>query len=306
MLSSLAGPAEGSEAASASHAGSASAEAPLNADQHAAGENGDGGAGQQSGTAAAGDAVAAAAAVAGAQQQQKQETVPHGALHEARSEIKQLKATIARLEAQPRLTSEDQAALAKLRAADQATQQQEPDFLADPKGYVDNKVKAALEKLDAAEKKTEETHAKVAEGEQLRAVLQATMTAEQTFVQTTPDYPQALQHIRSVRTAQLQALYPEATAEQVANHIAYEERETARGLIAQNRNPAEFAYTIAKTLGYQPQKPQGQPANRQAPVDKAAVRTLGSGGGDAQATEDAGSGMPEFKAALAERFKKKR
>lgn len=231
-------------------------------------------------------------------------------MHEARVEIKQLKATIARLEAQPRLTPEDQAALAKLRAADQATQQQEPDFLADPKGYVDNKVKAALDKLDAAEKKTEETEAKVAEGEQLRAVLQATMTAEQTFVQTTPDYPQALQHIRSVRTAQLQALFPDATAEQVANHIAYEERETARGLIAQNRNPAEFAYKIAKTLGYTPQATQGQPATRQtqatAPIDKSAVRTLGSGGGDAPSAEDAGGGMPEFQAALAERFKKKR
>lgn len=202
------------------------------------------------------------------------------------------------MKAQPALTPQQQAALAKLEQQAEQT----PDFLADPKGYIDTKLDAVEKARQADAKKTEQTQEQVQQAEQLRQVFNATLNAEQAFVAQQPDYPQALEHIRTVRRAQLQELYPEATGEQVANHIAYEERETARGLIAQNRNPAEFAYKIARTLGYQPPKapdPKPQPK----PIDKDAVRTLGSGGGDGAPADDAGGSMPELQAALQERFK---
>lgn len=186
----------------------------------------------------------------------------------------------------------------------QAEQAQEPDFLADPKGYVDTKLAAVDKARQDDAKKNEATQQQVQQAEQLRQVFNATLNAEQAFVAKQPDYPQALEHIRTVRTAQLQALHPEASGEQIANHIAFEERETARSMIAQNRNPAEFAYAIAKTLGYQPPKP-AEPAKPAAkPIDKDAVRTLGSGGGDGTPVDDPGTGMPEFTAALQERFKR--
>ena len=220
------------------------------------------------------------------------------ALHEARGEAKTLRQQLA--EAQQQL-----AALKTPQGQQPAAQpEQEPDFLADPKGYVDRvdkKVSTALEKLDKA---TQETAEQVKQREANETVLRTTQAAETEFYSKTPDYPEALQHIRGVRTQQLQALFPDATPDQINNHIAFEERETARMLVTQGRNPAEFAYNFASTLGYKkaaPPDPNPKPAARV--IDKDAVRTLGSGGGSGAPTEDAGNTMPEFSAALAERFK---
>ena len=219
------------------------------------------------------------------------------ALHEARGENKTLRQQLAEMQQQI-------AALQKPQGQQPAAQpEQEPDFLADPKGYVDRvdkKVSTALEKLDKA---TQETAEQIKQREANEAVLRATQSAETEFYSKTPDYPQALQHIRGVRTQQLQALHPEATPEQISNHIAFEERETARVLVQQGRNPAEFAYNIARTLGYAKAAPPADPKPQPKPIDKDAVRTLGSGGGSGAPTEDAGNTMPEFSAALAERFK---
>lgn len=221
------------------------------------------------------------------------------ALHEARGENKTLRQQLTEMQQQI-------AALQKQQGQQPAAQPEpepEPDFLADPKGYVDRvdkKVQTALEKLDKA---TQETAEQTKQREANESVLRATQSAETEFYSKTPDYPEALQHIRGVRTQQLQVLHPEATAEQINNHIAFEERETARMLIQQGRNPAEFAYNIAKTLGYSKAAPPAASKPAAAPIDKDAVRTLGSGGGSGAPTEDAGNTMPEFSAALAERFK---
>lgn len=222
------------------------------------------------------------------------------ALHEARSEAKTLKQQLA--EMQQRLS-----ALEKPQQQPPAEQpEQEPDFLADPKGYVDKKVQAALAKLDATEKKTTETAEQIKQREANEAILNATQAAEAQFYSQNQDYPQALQHIRGVRTQQLQQLFPDATPDQINNHIAYEERETARMLVSQGRNPAEFAYNIARTLGYAKAAPPADPKPAARQIDKDAVRTLGSGGGSGTPTEDPGNTMPEFGAALAERFTRRK
>lgn len=224
------------------------------------------------------------------------------ALHDTRSENKTLKNELAQLRTQVE-------ALAKAKPAEpEAPEPPEPDFLADPKGYVDQKVQGALAKLDKAEKATQETAEQIKQREANESVLRATQTAETQFYAQTPDYPEALQHIRGVRTQQLQDLFPDATTEQINNHIAFEERETARMLVQQNRNPAEFAYKFAKTLGYQ-QKAAPAPKPAAQPIDKDAVRTLGSGGGNGAPADEAGNSMPEFAAARAEvaaRFKRKK
>lgn len=290
MLSSLAGPAEGSEgsAPSAPEPSEAPAEssAPPSEQPTAAQET------QQP--------AAAAAQAAPKDTPEDVQRKLGAALHETRSENKTLKSELAQLRAQVE-------ALAKKPTEPAAPESPEPDFLADPKGYVDSKMQAALAKLDKAEKTTQETAEQVKAREANEAVLRATQTAEAQFYAQTPDYPEALQHIRSVRTQQLQSLFPEATTEQINNHIAHEERETARMLVAQNRNPAEFAYQFAKTLGYATKAVA--PAKAAAPsIDKDAVRTLGSGGGNPPA-EDPGSSMPEFLAAqqeVAARFKRKK
>jgi hypothetical protein len=295
MLSSLAGPAEGSE-------GSApSAPAPSETPAEPAAPSSDP-------APAASEPQPAAAAAAPAAPKDSPEDVQRklgAALHETRTENKTLKQTVAQLTS--RLEALEKAGQPK--DPQQPQEPPEPDFLADPKGYVDQKVQAALAKLDKAEKTTQETAEQVKQREANEAVLRATQSAEAQFYSQTPDYPEALQHIRGVRTQQLQELFPEATTEQINNHIAYEERETAKMLVSQNRNPAEFAYKMAKTLGYVTKAPPPAPKPAAAPIDKDAVRTLGSGGGNGAPTEDAGNNMPEFAAARAEvaaRFKRKK
>lgn len=263
--------------------------------------------------AAAPQQDAAPAGDAGQQQQQQQQQqqpvtqVPQAALHEARQENKTLKARIAQLEAQPRLTAEDAALLADLRAT--RAKKEEPegaDFLSDPKAYVDTSVKGVIEKLEQQKKETDETKAAVRQREEIEHVYRVTANAETTFAQQTPDYSQALQHLRQQIAAEVRVTYPDASDDQIANHIAWVERETARGLVAQGRNPAEFAYNLAKIRGYQP-KTQQQPAAAARP-DKEAARTMGSGGGDAPTVDDgdAGGMSAEFGQALQERFKRKR
>lgn len=292
MLSSLAGPSEGSEGSVPS--APAPSEAPVESTATPSEQL----------PATAAQETQQPAAAAPAQPKDTPEDVQRklgAALHETRSENKTLKSELAQLRAQVE-------ALAKPKAADPAPEPPEPDFLADPKGYVDQKVQGALAKLDKAEKATQETAEQVKQREANEAVLRATQTAESQFYAQTPDYPEALQHIRGVRTEQLKELFPDATAEQINNHIAFEERETARMLVQQNRNPAEFAYKMARTLGYQQKAAPAQKPAAQ-PIDKDAVRTLGSGGGSGAPADEAGNSMPEFAAARAEvaaRFKRKK
>ena len=282
MIASLSGPAEGSEGNSSA----APSEAPVSPSTPSETQQ----------------PVTAAAPAVPKDTPQDIERKHLAALHQERGENKALRQQLTDLQQQI-------AALQKPASEPKpAEPEQEPDFLADPKGYVDKKVGAALAKLDANEKTTKETAEQVKQREQNEAVFRSTQAAEAQFFAQTPDYPQALQHIRGVRTQQLQQLFPEATGEQINNHIAFEERETARMLVTQGRNPAEFAYNFARTLGYQ-KAAAPAPEQKPAPIDKDAVRTLGSGGGSGAPADEVGNSMPEFAAARAEvaaRFKKKR
>lgn len=240
----------------------------------------------------------------------RQETVPQGALHEARAQVKALKAQIAQLEAQPKLTTEDATLLRELREQRAATKAETPDFLSDPKGYVDAAVKTAREQADAAKKEGEEARKQTDEQRSRQEAYQRTAIAESQFLQTTPDYPQALEHIRTIQRQQLTLAHPDATAEQISSHIAFVEMQTANAMLAQGRNPAEYAYAVAQTWGYKPAARTGQQAQQQAAkrVDKEAARSMGSGGADAS-DDDGGDGidgMPEFAAAKAERFARRK
>lgn len=240
----------------------------------------------------------------------RQDTVPQGALHEARAQVKALKQQIAQLEAQPKLTTEDSALLRELREQ-RATAKAEaaPDFLADPKGYVDAQVKTAREQAEAAKKEGEEARKQSDEQRSRQEAYQRTAVAETQFLQTTPDYPQALEHIRGIQRQQLTLAHPDATPEQISAHIAFVEMQTANAMLAQGRNPAEYAYAVAQTWGYKAAARAATPAQQAAKrVDKEAARSMGSGGADAS-DEDGGDGvdgMPEFAAAKAERFARRK
>jgi hypothetical protein len=236
----------------------------------------------------------------------KDKLVPLSALHESRETIKALKTQIAALESQPKLSAEDAELLKDLRAQKQAAQApKEPDFLEDPKGYVDANVKKTAKELETLREESRRGQEQQAQQQQLNQILSGVHQHEQSFVKATPDYHQAVDHIRTVRASQLQMLYPQATPQQIQQQIVSEEIGAAAQVLRAGGNPAEFAYNYAKTVGYQPKAPvpdPNAPANGAAKPDKDAVRSMGGGGGAEKDDSDEGAAMPELAQALAERF----
>lgn len=198
----------------------------------------------------------------------------NAAIRETRSENKALKQQLQELTAKIEALSKPPAKVEE--------QPEEPDFLADPKGYVDAakaKLKELTDKIEAD--KQQQTEAQKQQ-QQAQETWNKVVESEAAFVATTPDYHEALAHVRSVRTQQLQMMHPEATAQQIAAHIQGEEFQGAAALLAQGKNPSEFYYNYAKTFGYKPKSTATAVAGAATAVtkpDKDAVRTMGSGGG---------------------------
>lgn len=223
----------------------------------------------------------------------------------------------------PRLSAEDAELLKTLKEQrKQEAAPKDPDFLEDPKGYVDantRRVTEALKKLDDAQT---ESRTERQQQEQVTALMGAVQAHEVQFAAKTADYNDALAHVRTVRGNQLRLLAPQATDAQIMQQIGREELGAAHQVISSGGNPAEFAYNYAKTMGYVPKAAANGAAGgmqaaaqntqnslQQAPADKPdknAVRTMGGGGGAEPADDDQGDAMPEFTAAVAERFGKKR
>lgn len=236
--------------------------------------------------------------------------VPIHALHESREQVKALKTQIAALEAQPKLSAEDLELLKDLKAQRAAAAKPaEPDFLQDPKAYIDAKANEAREEA----KQTKEALKKLDEAKQAQEafnqVVSGTSAKEAEFLKTTPDYYEAVTHMRTVRAAQLQMMLPNATPQQIQAHIGREEIQAAEQILRAGGDPADFAYRYAKTLGYLPKAPAAAAATTPAAapkIDKDAARSLG-GGGAADSTaevgeDDGGDGIGALHQALAERF----
>lgn len=213
-----------------------------------------------------------------------------------------------RQELQRRLEALEQRA-AQPPAAPPAPEDPQPDYLDDPKGWAEwNSRQTQRAVQEAVAKATEALQ--MAQGQQQTGQLsQAVQIQEAQFVAQNPDYLDALNHSRQVRYSQLTMMHPDATPEQVVAHITQEERQLAAQLISRGRNPAEFAYNYAKTIGYQGRQQQQQaPAGfgGQPPMDRAALRGLPGGGGGLPAAPSGSNIFPEFDQAMAERFGRRR
>ncbi len=192
-------------------------------------------------------------------------------------------------------------------------EKQAPDYLDDPKAYIDHtqqtvvdKLRSFEEQLSKANKATEQTHEQITQQQQVQAVQQAASAMEQTFAEKNPDYWDALAHIRNVRTRQLKMAFPDADDSQIAQHIAGEEFMTAAQLMQNNRNPSEYAYQYAKTIGYTPPKPDDGKTDSQEDLDakREAAQGLGGSGEDQGVDVEALAemDMPEFHQAMKEMF----
>jgi hypothetical protein len=158
----------------------------------------------------------------------------------------------------------------------------EPDFTADPKGYVDHTVKAVLDKLETGTAESKQT-AEQAKNEAAQArFFQMLDQTQQQFVSQTPDYYAALEHLRSLRAQEILTLEPEIPQEKLKEILQHEELNLAAQLMRAGRNPHQVAYQLAKARGYAPKAalPAGDvlpkvPGPKTLPPDQ----TLGSGSG---------------------------
>lgn len=262
---------------------------------------------------AGGAAKAGAKADAGTGEQ-RQGTVPYAALAEAREQVRSLKAQIQELNAQPKLTKEDAELLADLRAQKAAADEQAkvPDYLDDPKGYVDAKVEAALKELqktaETATNTAKETRDQVEQREQLSNLISTVQVHEGEFSKATPDYQKALAHMRQARFEQIQMLVPDATEPQIIQQIRLEELRAAAIAVQAGKNPAESAYKLAGTFGYRKAAAPAKEAEKSAEADRDAARTLAAVTAADSVAGEAREGVttPEFADALAERFGRRR
>lgn len=196
--------------------------------------------------------------------------IPLAAHLEERSRWKQENAELAR-----RL-EEVNARIGKL----EAPAQPDPEFVEDPKGYVDAQAAKTAKQLE--ELRAEATN--IQNQQRFGQFMNEVSNKEADFVRKNPDYYDALGHVRALRTEQLRDLYPEATAEQIQQTISQEELTVAAQLLQIGKNPAESVYKTAKIYGYKPKDAAPPAPAAAAPnIPKAPVAdpgsTLGSSGG---------------------------
>lgn len=215
-----------------------------------------------------------------------------------------------RLQAELRTMEERLAALEKPPAPPAP----EPDFLEDPKGYVDAKTQKALDALQKVEQQAEV----LTKEQQVQQFLGQVGAVEAEYVKQAPDYYDALAHIRTARAEQLAWLFPQAEPHQIQRQIRAEELEAAYSLMQQGRNPSEAVYRMAQRVyGYTPKTaaPPAPAAKPAAPATTPAglpTATLGPSGTapDANDLEEMGRDDGDELAgtigqALKERFQRK-
>lgn len=94
------------------------------------------------------------------------------------------------------------------------------------------------------------------------------------FERSTPDFADAYNHIRTVRTEDLRTLgVPEA---QIPQALLQDEIQLAQAAISRGKNPAEEMYAMSKRYGYQPKTAAPPAAKPPTPEEKLAALQKGA------------------------------
>lgn len=133
-----------------------------------------------------------------------------------------------------------------------------PDYLEDPQGYVDATKEDLIErlkKLEGESSQTRQAAQAMAFERQLRESLAA---AESAYVAQQPDYYDALQYVRAIKSRELAVTYPQAKPEQITQLLNQQELGWGAQLLRSGVNPSEQAYKLAQALGYEGKTGQNQ------------------------------------------------
>lgn len=231
--------------------------------------------------------AAAASADKGAETAQKDapaeepKMVPLQALHEERARIKQMRSE---LEAEKRARAADMEKLQKrLEILAKGPDPEPPAFEQDPASHLKYQLDSVQERLAQQQKIDQERQQQAEQQAAFQRLAQQIDASERHFVQQTPDYQDALQHLRTMRVRELTEGFgvDQSLAAQQA------ERELMEFAIANAQrgvNPAEAAYRIAGVRGYAKKAAPAQTAQEKLETQQrgAAAKSLGGGGSPAK------------------------
>lgn len=210
----------------------------------------------------------------------KKQVVPIKALHKEREARKQLDQQLRQAEADRIRLEERMNALLERFQPPQEQQQEErvPTFDEDPI--------AAMQAAAAKQQTLEQQLAQFQEQQRLQAeaqqIAQYTQYHEQEFLKTTPDYYDAMEHLKTGRIEELRMLgYGD---EIVAQVIRDEARQIITAAAQSGRSPAEVAYAIAKQRGYMPKS--AAPVMDAKPSTKSLSQASGSPAGAKLTAQD--------------------
>lgn len=235
--------------------------------------------------AAAGDADtgAAAAAAAAAKDPAAEHTVPVATLvgerREWTAEKNDLLQRLARLEP----IAED---LRQMKAAQtEKDKPAEPDYLEDPKGYIDHSQRDIAQQLKEMGESVQQNTAITQEQAAITNMQGHIAGLEDNYAREHKDYWDALEYYRHVRRTQLGELVPDANAGQIEQRVKLEELNVGAQLVQAGRNPSEYVYFLAKSMGYTPPKADLKPDTGKEGV-KPDAEGLGSAGDTSTALDN--------------------
>lgn len=188
--------------------------------------------------------------------------ITKSALDEARGEQKELKQELDGVKGQlgqfASLRDELEAYRRERQAKEQEQDQakKEEKFEEDPVGTLKDEVEALKKERENAT--TEAQSAKV-QADIIEHVQSTTATLADKYTQENPDYPEAFNHLITVRTQELETLgYQPAQINKIINQEAF---QLSAGAIQRGQNPAEIVHQLAKARGYAPQAKDDTPGN---------------------------------------------
>lgn len=190
--------------------------------------------------------------------QEPRESVPLKTYLEEKAERKALAARIAELEAQKSVKTEVEA----------------PSFDDNPAAHLLHKQQGIEQSNKSLQERLEQYEQAQQQQTAYQSIASKIALSEQTFKAKTPDYDQAIEHMKSTadRTLQLMGMSDPLQRQQA---IVQNVIQMSNIAIQQGQEPAEFAYNYSKALGYQT-KAKANPV-QQISQGLEASKSLGTG-----------------------------
>jgi len=155
-----------------------------------------------------------------------------------------------------------------------------PDYLDDPKAYIDAALNAVKQEVEKTGENVVQINQQQEAQRQMVAVTTALSNYDTRFAEQSPDYYQALEHVREINVQN--ALDMGASEEEAAKQAAQAMFVTQVQAMRAGKDPAAFMYNIAKRFGYAGKAPEPDPADKGGKKAEDALDTLLKG-------QDAGS-----------------